>query len=78
MHSFEVHSNESACRKSGRLGLEQVSWECLINALMLSESLLIKTLMLTLRGLDLGVPSYSRLLKLALSSRSMPLFQYRY
>ena len=23
MHSFEVHSNESACRKSGRLGLEQ-------------------------------------------------------
>ena len=24
MHSSEVHSNESACRKSGRLGLEQV------------------------------------------------------
>ena len=24
MHSFEVHSNESACRKSGRFGLEQV------------------------------------------------------
>ena len=24
MHSFEVHSNESACTKSGRLGLEQV------------------------------------------------------
>ena len=24
MHSFEVHSNESECRKSGRLGLEQV------------------------------------------------------
>ena len=24
IHSFEVHSNESACRKSGRLGLEQV------------------------------------------------------
>ena len=23
MQSFEVHSNESACRKSGRLGLEQ-------------------------------------------------------
>ena len=22
--SFEVHSNESACRKSGRLGMEQV------------------------------------------------------
>ena len=27
MHSFEVHSNESACRKSGRLGLEQVLGE---------------------------------------------------
>ena len=25
MHSFKVDSNESACRKSGRLGLEQVS-----------------------------------------------------
>ena len=25
-HSFEVHSNESACRKSGRLGLEQVEY----------------------------------------------------
>ena len=25
MHSFEVHSNESACRKKVRLGLEQVS-----------------------------------------------------
>ena len=24
MHSFEVHSNESVCIKSGRLGLEQV------------------------------------------------------
>ena len=24
MHSFEVHSNESACRKSGLIGLEQV------------------------------------------------------
>ena len=24
MHSFEVHSNESPCRKSGRLGLKQV------------------------------------------------------
>ena len=23
MHSFEVHSTESACRKKGRLGLEQ-------------------------------------------------------
>ena len=25
MHSFEVHSNENACRKSGRIGLEQVA-----------------------------------------------------
>ena len=24
MHSFEVHSNKSACRKGDRLGLEQV------------------------------------------------------
>ena len=24
MHSFEVHLNESACRKSGHIGLEQV------------------------------------------------------
>ena len=24
MHIFEVHSNESACRKSGRLGPDQV------------------------------------------------------
>ena len=24
MHRFEVHSNESVCRKSGRLGLEEV------------------------------------------------------
>ena len=27
MHSFEVHSNESACRKSGCLGLEQVMYQ---------------------------------------------------
>ena len=26
MHSFEVHSNESACRKKVRLGLEQVRY----------------------------------------------------
>ena len=25
MHSFEVHSNKRACRKSGRLVMEQVS-----------------------------------------------------
>ena len=28
MHSFEEHSNESACRKSDRLGLEQVRCSC--------------------------------------------------
>ena len=28
MHSFEVHSNESACRKKVRLGLEQVNNNC--------------------------------------------------
>ena len=27
MHSFEAHSNESTCRKSGRLGLEQVPYD---------------------------------------------------
>ena len=26
MHIFEVHSNESACRKKVRLGLEQVNY----------------------------------------------------
>ena len=26
MHSFELHSNESACRKVGRLGLEKVTY----------------------------------------------------
>ena len=25
MHSFGVHSNDSGCRKSGRLGVEQVN-----------------------------------------------------
>ena len=29
MHDFVVHSNESVCRKSGRLGLEQVNDGCL-------------------------------------------------
>ena len=32
MHSFEVHSNESACRKSGLLGLEQVGSASLVDA----------------------------------------------
>ena len=26
MHNFIVHSNEIACTKSGRLGLDQVFW----------------------------------------------------
>ena len=26
MHNFLVRSNESACRKSGRLGLDRVKW----------------------------------------------------
>ena len=30
MHSFEVHSNESVCRKSVRLGLEQVSYPVIV------------------------------------------------
>ena len=28
MHRFKAHSNESACRKSGRLGMEQVLCDC--------------------------------------------------
>ena len=38
MHSFEVHSNESACRKKVPLGLEQVS--CFIAACSSLRSLL--------------------------------------
>ena len=30
MHSFEVHSNESVCRKSGCLGLEQVMYSMIV------------------------------------------------
>ena len=30
MHSFEVHSNESTCRKNVRLGLEQVRCDMLV------------------------------------------------
>ena len=32
MHSFEVHSNESVCRKKVRLGLEQVNsrWKLVV------------------------------------------------
>ena len=31
MHSFEVHSNESACRKKVRLGLEQVPYDICVS-----------------------------------------------
>ena len=44
---------------------------------MLSDTPLIKILILNLRGLDLEVPSYSHLLKLDLSSRALSLFQDR-
>ena len=53
------------------------SWKCFLNALMLSESPLVKILMLTLHGFFLGVPSSSHLLKLALPSRDLTLFQDR-
>ena len=52
-------------------------WKCRLNALVSYESILIEILMLTLRGLDLGVPSSYHLMKLALSGRDMPLFQDR-
>ena len=32
MHSFGVHSNESACRKNGRLGMEQVTYRVMDNS----------------------------------------------
>ena len=50
------------------------SSECLLKELISSDSLLIKILMLTLHGLSLGVPYSVHLLKLALLSRSLPLF----
>ena len=57
MHSFEVHSNESACRKSGRLGLEQVNngpvlyvkLKKVLNGLLRSEILLYKELLKELK-----------------------------
>ena len=48
MHNFEVHSNESACRKSVRLGLDQVQpnynsnrqykYQCVGNQVMFAHS----------------------------------------
>ena len=37
MHRFEVHSNESACRKKVRLGLEQVFDELYIHVFVDAE-----------------------------------------
>ena len=37
MHIFEVRSNESACRKSGRLGLEQVCWRSVLGEFNISQ-----------------------------------------
>ena len=52
-------------------------WKCLLNASMSSESPLIEILVLTLPSLDLWVPSSDHLLKIALSSRSLMIFQVR-
>ena len=48
MRSFEVHSNESACRKSGRLGQEQVdiSFKNCVNKLGIEGSLFNKNYIL--------------------------------
>ena len=51
------------------------SWKCCLNALVSYESISIEILMLTLRGLDLGVPSSSCFLNIVLSSRNLLLFQ---
>ena len=37
MHSFEVHSNESACRKTGCLGTEQVVYQVILNMLVTKD-----------------------------------------
>ena len=37
MHSFEVHSNESACRKTGCLGPEQVVQQVILNMLVTKD-----------------------------------------
>ena len=39
MHIFEVHSNENACRKKVRLGLEQVYSKTLNKPKLVSEFL---------------------------------------
>ena len=41
---------------------------------MSSEIMFIKILMLNLRGLALGLPSYAHFLKLVLSGRALPLY----
>ena len=52
-------------------------WKCLLNALIFYESQLIKILMFTLRGFDLGIPPSSNLIIIALSSRFLLLLQDR-
>ena len=48
-----------------------------MNELILYKSLLIKIMMLKLRGLTLGVPSSSHFLNIDMSSTSLLIFQYR-
>ena len=56
MHSFEVHSNESACRKSDRLGLEQVisGWSVYLEGALISvKSSMQKTVALLVTDAEL-------------------------
>ena len=53
MHSFEVHSNESACRKKVRLGLEQVITNFWLS---LRESVVNLTVPYLLGIINTGVP----------------------
>ena len=56
MHSFEVHSNESACRKSGHLGLEQVIWAFEFSCFLigLDRLIFISQTRWTYHGLNIG------------------------
>ena len=57
MHSFEVHSNESACRKKVRLGLEQVLCWLIVSLLQMASNWLVLDLNLT--STELGVNGLS-------------------
>ena len=48
MHNFVVHSNESACRKSGALGLDQVQRGGNINVNLVAKPKLAHTLGFTM------------------------------